>query len=97
MDARTRLRSVLAEARLLLALPHNDFSRSTWRTQSEAMHKIDAIMSALDDGRPLDPIAVSALFAQTGPILKVGLDSGWAEEFLALASRYDDAAKAFFG
>jgi hypothetical protein len=34
------------------------------------------------------------LFAPTGPIREVSVRSGWSEEFLALAARFDAAVDA---
>jgi hypothetical protein len=40
---------------------------------------------------------MSVLFAPTGPIREVSLSSGWAEESLALAERFDAATEALYG
>ncbi|HEX8181606.1 MAG TPA: hypothetical protein VF525_18845 [Pyrinomonadaceae bacterium] len=34
---------------------------------------------------------MEVLFAPTGPMQEVSLSSGWGEEFLALAERFDEA------
>ena len=80
--------TVLKQARTFLALEGNDFSRSSWKDQNQAMAEIDAIITSLEKGS-LPEIRV--LFAPTGPIQEVGLSSGWGRQFLELAEQFDRA------
>ena len=34
---------------------------------------------------------MSVLFAPTGPMQELSIDSGWGQEFIALADRFDEA------
>lgn len=81
-----KLIKVLRQARVLLALESNDFSWSSWKDQNHAISEIDSIITSLENGS-LPEIGV--LFAPTGPIQEVSLSSGWAQEFLELAERFD--------
>lgn len=86
----------LKAARALLALPENDFAWSSWEDASAATGEIDRLITEIIVGRAPDKLQMEVLFAATGPIQEVSLCSGWADEFLALAARFDSAlAKAY--
>jgi hypothetical protein len=95
--ARADLRGVLLEARSLLARPDNNFDWSSWGDARAALREIDGLVAALDGGQVPPRLTISVLFAPTGPIQEVSLSSGWAEEFLALATRCDTVVEAFYG
>jgi hypothetical protein len=78
--------TVLKQARALLALESNDFSWSSWKDQNHAISEIDSIIAALKNGSIPE---IGVLFAPTGPIQEVSLSSGWGNEFLELAERFD--------
>ena len=77
---------ILREARALLALESNDFSWSSWKDQNHAISEIDSIITSLESGSIPE---IRVLFAPTGPIQEVSLSSGWGQEFLELAERFD--------
>jgi len=77
---------VMRDARRLLALPENDFAWSSWKDQEAALAEIDEHVDILERGSLPN---LSALFLPTGPIQEVSLSSGWGEEFLRLAERFD--------
>jgi len=81
-----KLIKVLRQARVLLALESNDFSWSSWKDQNHAISEIDSIIISLENGSIPE---IGVLFAPTGPIQEVSLSSGWAQEFLELAERFD--------
>jgi hypothetical protein len=83
-----KLVSVMQETRTYLARESNDFSWSSWIDQNHALAEIDSIIAALQRGSvpPMD-----ILFAPTGPIQEVSLSSGWGDEFIDLAQRFDEA------
>lgn len=85
------LEAVLMDARTLLQRSGNDFSWSSWDDASEAVAAIDQIISNIRAGQMPPPLSMKVLFAPTGPIQEVSLNSGWGDEFLALASRFDAA------
>ncbi len=86
MERFQKLINVLKEARALLALEGNDFSWSSWGDQYQAISEIDSIITELENGLVPD---MRVLFAPTGPIQEVSLSSGWGQEFLELAERFD--------
>lgn len=97
MSGRGELAAVLREARGLLAHPGNDFSWSSWETQADALAEIDRQITAVEAGRlPPEP-DLAVLFAPTGPIQEVSVSSGWAEEFLEVADRFDAAMERVYG
>lgn len=92
MDAARRdLVVVLREAWALLSMPGNDFAWSSWADAGAALREVDGLIAALEAGRLPLRLDVSVLFAPTSPLQEVSLSSGWAEEFLALATHFDRA------
>ena len=83
-----RLISVMEETRAYLALEGNDYSWSSWRDADHALAEIDSILTDLQNG--VVP-SMDILFAPTGPIQEVSLNSGWGDEFIDLAGRFDEA------
>lgn len=89
--AQSDLVSVLREARALLALPGNDFAWSHWKNEIEALKELDDIIAAIESGTLPERGKVSVLFAPTGSIQEVSINSGWSLEFLALSEKFDHA------
>jgi hypothetical protein len=87
------LLDVMLEARRLLAQPGNDFSWSSFIDQAAALEEIDAHIERLREGST----STGVLFLPTGPIQEVSLSSGWGDEFVALAHRYDAAVATLHG
>jgi hypothetical protein len=85
------LANVLGETRSLLALPSNDYAWSSWADADAALAEVDRMIAALEAGLLPSRLTLSVLFAPTGPIQEVSISSGWGEEFLALAARFDAA------
>ena len=88
----TELIRVLEEARRWLALPGNDFVWSSWADQAAALREVDEGLAAVTRGEQAD---LTILFAPTGDIQEVSLSSGWGQEFLVLARRFDAAWEAY--
>jgi DNA polymerase/3'-5' exonuclease PolX len=86
MEPLKKLIAILKETKTLLALDGNDFSWSAWLDQNQAVSEIDSIITALENGSVPE---IGVLFAPTGPIQEVSLSSGWGNEFLELAERFD--------
>jgi hypothetical protein len=87
---------VMLEARRLVALPGNDFSWSSFLDRESALVEIDAHIERLREGGS-DTGSMAALFLPTGPIQEVSVGSGWGDEFVALAHRYDAAVATLHG
>ena len=88
-----RLVHILASAIELVSLPENDFLWSSWEDADEAIEEISALIGIIEGGviPPMEKIAV--LFAPTGPLQEVSLNSGWGDQFLMIASQFDDVDK----
>lgn len=82
------LRAVLRDVRERLQRPGNDFTFSSWQGQADAVAELDRRIAELGAGQHPD---VSVLFAPTGPLQEVAIHSGWGDEFLELANRFDAA------
>ena len=81
-----KLLTLLKETRALISRDGNDFSWSSWRDQDHAISERDAIIAEVEKGFIPE---IGVLFAPTGPIQEVSLRSGWGNEFLELAERFD--------
>jgi hypothetical protein len=92
-DPRVLLADVLRSAIELLSLPENDFAWSSWADRAAAVAEVEALLARVEGAGLPDRTSVSALFAPTGPIQEVSLNSGWADAFTRLAERYDRAAQ----
>ena len=89
-DTNQDLRILLAEVRALLAREGNRFEWSGWQDSVDALGEFDALVAAtLEQNDLASRRDLGFYFAATGPIQEVSIDSGWGDEFLALASRID--------
>jgi hypothetical protein len=91
-----KLIDVMLEARRLVALPGNDFSWSSFLDQESALGEIDAHIASVRAGST-ETGGLAILFLPTGPIQEVSLSSGWGDEFVALADRFDRACCVLAG
>ena len=91
MENLQKLIDILKEAKALLARDGNNFSWSSWIDHDHAISEIDSIITKLENGSVPD---IGVLFAPTGPIQEVSLSSGWGDEFLELADRFDEEYQA---
>jgi len=95
--ARQDLAAVLRQAREWLARPHNDFAWSPWADAAAALSEIDGLIARIDAGDLPDRSDVEVLFLPTGSIQEVAESSGWGEEFIPLADRFDRALEWVYG
>jgi hypothetical protein len=91
LNAKDALLKVLRETRALLALPGNDFGWSRWDSAADALFLLDCYISHIEAERRFDGSKLSVLFAPTGAIQEVSMSSGWGDEFLRVAERFDFA------
>jgi hypothetical protein len=87
----TGLVEVLQEARGLLARPDNDFAWSSWEGAEDALRELDKLITRIQAGDMPKRLDLEVLFAPTGPVQEVSLSSGWGQEFLKLAEKFDSA------
>ncbi len=83
---------IVKEASLLLALPENDFSWSSWDNALDALEELKDIAGTVGTDEESAHRRLALLFAPTGPIQEVSLSSDWADEFLKLAERFEQIA-----
>ena len=86
-----KLVEVLREAREMLARPNNDITWSAWEDAAAALREVDGLIARIQSGDLPERSGVNLLFLPTGPIQEVSVSSGWGEEFLDLAKRFDKA------
>ncbi len=91
MENLSNLIAVLLEARVLIARPENDFPWSSWQNAKQAIAEIDGLLLPLQAGKRPRRGSLETLFLPTGPMQTVGVNSGWGDEFLELADRFDMA------
>jgi len=91
MPSVAKLIPIFEEARRLVALPDNAFMWSSWRDSEHALEEIDGILSALKSAEVPEGLILRVIFAPTGPMQELSIDSGWGQEFLDLANRFDEA------
>ncbi|MBO4206163.1 hypothetical protein [Micromonospora echinofusca] len=84
------LMAVLTDTHAILTRQGNDFSWSSFPDADAALQEVEELSAAVRAGDP-PLLMLTILFAPTGPIQEVSLSSGWAEEFLVLADRFDAA------
>lgn len=86
-----KLFDVLCEARQLLSRPDKDYAWSSCDDAPAALREIDGIIARIESGDMPKRSAIELLFLPTGPIQEVSVSSGWGQEFVELASRFDTA------
>jgi hypothetical protein len=86
-----KLTAVFEEARRLTALPDNNFDWSSWFDAAHALKELDALLATLHAGTLPPASGMSILFLPTGPLQEVSQSSGWGDEFIDLANRFDEA------
>lgn len=82
---------VLREAQGFLARPDNDYAWSSWEDAPVALREIDTIVSRIESGDMPSRSDLELLFLPTDPIQEVSVSSGWGQEFVELANRFDAA------
>ena len=83
------LLDVLRDAKVLIKRPDNDFVWSHRGSQSEALAEIQEMEEQIANNDFSRLYELELLFAPTGSMQELSLSSGWADEFLSLANRFD--------
>jgi hypothetical protein len=87
------LAAVLRRIAELLSRPDVDTAWSGYEPD-ELRSEIYSFLERAGAGLPLDEAGrdrLRLLFAPTGALQETSLSSGWGQEFVALATRFDDA------
>lgn len=88
---RSEMLAVLRKTRKALNSPNNKFIFSDWDNHEEAVDEIDEWIRVVSKYLGEDTSQLRVLFAPTGPIQEVSMDSGWAELYLELAKEFEKA------
>jgi hypothetical protein len=87
------LLDVLQDAKVLISRPGNDFVWSEWDSASAALAEIQGIEEQITNNDFSRLSHQELIFVPTGAMQELSMASGWAEEFLSLASRFDKAVR----
>ena len=88
---------MLESAIELIQIPDNDFIWSYWEDAKQAKAEIDKLISILQSGELPERVEVAVVFAPTGPLQEVSINSGWSEAFLKVAEKYDRVEQILWG
>jgi len=83
--------TILEEIRHILRGPNTDVIWSRYNTVDEALADIDQHIARLTMGDISKIWDVMLLFGPTAAFQEISLGSGWSEEFLEIAARFDKA------
>jgi hypothetical protein len=95
-DPRVVLTDVLRASVELLSIDENDFAWSSWQDSATAVAEVSQLLAVVEAGGTPERLALSVIFAPTGPMQEVSISSGWGEAFLKLAECYDYAEKGLW-
>ena len=95
-EPKERLVQVLESTLELVELSENDFSWSSWGTAEDASKELNDLIVKIKTGNIPEELAVSVIFAPTGPLQELSLSSGWAEAYLKVAERFDEVARSLW-
>lgn len=90
MDKLQELLAILLETRTLLLREDNDFVWSGWDNAAAAVSELDGYIAQVREG-VLPKASLDFLFLPTASIQEVSVSSGWGNEFLEVAERYEAA------
>ncbi len=85
---------VLATIVRILKLPGTDVAWSRYQSGEEAVDDINRHIGRLRRGDPSHIDDLTVLFAPTGSLQEIAINSGWGEAFLDLSARFDRAVEA---
>ncbi|RYG28344.1 hypothetical protein EON81_28680 [bacterium] len=85
------LLAVFRDVRVLVDKPDNDFTWTSWIDRESATREIDGFLAKLEARESMPIASMNTVFAPTGPLQELAISSGWGEEYLALADRFEEA------
>lgn len=85
-----RLLVLLSELRQFIDATHTDVTWSSYEKVEDVICKLDRLQHQLkvEDKEVISELIV--LFAPTGAFQEISIHSGWGDEFLKLAMRFED-------
>jgi hypothetical protein len=87
----SEMTAILDETLNWIARPDNEFLWSSWRNVDQALGEVEQYRTEIHKGDYTHIPELHLIFAPTGPLQELSIDSGWGEKFLALAERFDHA------
>lgn len=90
MDNSNGLSDLLTEIRNLVDSPNTNVTWSRFKTVEDILMIIDTLKQriTLRDDKAISELII--LFGPTGSFQEISIDSGWGEEFIKLAARFDE-------
>jgi hypothetical protein len=88
-----RIISILREIVHLFNIKETDVSWSHYDTVDEAISDLESHIQRLQNGDLSCLHDLELLFAPTGSIQEISINSGWGNEFLNISDRFDKAIK----
>ncbi|HLJ91128.1 MAG TPA: hypothetical protein VKZ53_30270 [Candidatus Angelobacter sp.] len=85
------LLEVLRDAKVLISRPGNDFAWSEWDDASAALATIQDAEEQITNNDFSRLSHLETIFAPTGSMQELSIASGWSDDYLILASRFDKA------
>lgn len=90
MDSYSRLVELLLEIKNILNSPNTDVTWSKYQTVEEAFLELDICIKRLTQRDKSVILELKTLFAPTGSLQEISIDSGWGHYFIELSSRFDN-------
>lgn len=85
---------VLESVREFITMPATDVTWSHFDSKEEVIDDLNEHIRLLKSNDFTKITELTILFAPTGDLQEIALSSGWAEEYLIVAERFDNAIKA---
>ena len=92
MASTHKLILIIDEVQVLVNRTGNNFDWSSWNDSAHASTELDSIRKLICSDTELSLSKMNGIFLPSGPLQELSLSSGWGDEFVALANRYDEAA-----
>lgn len=85
--------TILKEVKDIIDSPNTDVIWSGYETVKEAIEDLDLYIKKMSQSDEAVIEDVKYLFAPTGRLQEISIDSGWGDEFLEIAERFDELIK----
>lgn len=87
-----KLLCLLDEIRTMVNSPNTDFTWSSFNNEKEFIREYDLLIEDFKRGMPGCIEKLNLLFAPTGDLQEISINSGWGEKFIEISSKFDDLA-----
>jgi hypothetical protein len=84
---------ILKEIRDIVDSPDTDVTWSRYESVEEAIEELDLYITKMDSQEESAIKNIITLFAPTGALQEISINSGWGEEFIEISSRFDELVK----